>query len=620
MRRAAFIFGVGVLAVALGPMALATDNSAGTAPPFTCSNGIPGGVNCILTKKDLKDARKAFALGMKLEQQARLEDAFQEFDHASRMVPQNVQFLQARELVKAQIVFRHVQDGNVLLANNSRAEAAARFRAALDLDPDNQFARDRLAEAVRVPHVDGPPVLPSKLADTGEIHLEPKKDRVSFHFRGDARGLYTELGTSFGIAVQFDDSVQNRQVRFFVDDVDFVTALNLAGRVTKTMWAALDTHQMLVAADNPENHRTFDRMSLRTFAVPPHSTPQEVNDLITTLRNMFTLNFINSGQTGDTIEVRGPQDALEGCATLLKQLSSERPQVMLDIQIFQISHTFTRNIGMHVPNTFNLYNIPAAALVGLAGQNIQQLINQLISSGGINQAGSTALSGLLAQLGGGQSGIFSQPLATFGGGLTFSGLSLDHLSAALSVNESWVRSLSSATMRASQGNDATFHLGERYPIENASYAPIYNSAQISKVLGNQSYVPPFPSVSYEDLGLNIKVKPTVHSDNSVSLQLELEVRALTGASSNGVPVIANREYKGSIGVKDGEPAVVAGEMSKTDSYSMSGIPGLGYLPILNQAMVNNTKEEDFDELLIVIVPHILGNMMRSAPEIWISEK
>jgi len=620
MRRAASILGIGVLAVALGPMVHAGDDAAVTAPPFTCGNGIPGGVNCILTKKDIKDARKAFALGIKLEQQERLEDAFQEFDHASRMVPRNMQFLQARELVKAQIVFRHVQDGNALLANNSRAEAAAQFRAALDLDPDNQFARDRLAEAVRVPDVESPPVLPARLAGTGEIHLEPRKDRASFHFRGDARGLYTELGSSFGISVQFDDSVQNRQVRFFVDDVDFVTALNLAGRVTKTMWAALDTHQMLVAADNPENHRTFDRMSLRTFAVPPHSTPQEVNDLITTLRNMFTLNFINSGQTGDTIEVRGPEDALEGCATLLKQLSNERPQVMLDLQVFQISHDFTRNIGMHVPDTFNLYNIPAAALVGLGGQNIQQLINQLISSGGINQAGSTALSGLLAQLGGGQSGIFSQPLATFGGGLTFSGLSLDHLSAALSVNESWVRSLSSVTMRASQGNEATFHLGERYPIENASYAPIFNSAQISKVLGNQSYVPPFPSVSYEDLGLNIKVKPTVHSDGSVSLQLELEVRSLTGGSANGVPVIANREYKGSIGVKDGEPAVVAGEMSKTDSYSMSGIPGLGYLPVLNQAMVNNTKEVDYDELLIVIVPHILGNTMRSAPEIWISEK
>jgi len=286
----------------------------------------------------------------------------------------------------------------------------------------------------------------------------------------------------------------------------------------------------------------------------------------------------------------------------------------------QISHMLTRNIGLHIPNTFNLYNIPAAALIGLAGgQNIQQLINQLIASGGVNQLGSTALSGLLSQLGGQQSSIFNTPLATFGGGLTFEGLSLDQLAAQLSVNESWARSLEHVTMRAGQGTDATFHLGSRYPILNASYAPIYNSPQISQVLGNQSYVPPFPSVSYEDLGLQIKAKPTVHRDQSVSVQLELQVRSLTGQSANGVPVISNREYKASINLKNDEPAVVAGEVSRTDMYSMSGIPGLGAVPLLNQAMVNNTKSEDADELMIVITPHILADIDAMTPEIWLTQ-
>ncbi len=296
---------------------------------------------------------------------------------------------------------------------------------------------------------------------------------------------------------------------------------------------------------------------------------------------------------------------------------------MLDVQVIQVNHQLTRNIGVHIPNTFTMYNIPAVALAGLAGlggASLTDLINQLIASGGINQAGSTALSGLLAQLGGQGNSIFSQPLATFGGGLTFMGLSLDQFSAALSLNESWVRSLENMTMRASQGNDATFHLGTKYPILNASYAPIYNSAAISAVLGNQSYVPPFPSVSYEDLGLNLKAKPTVHGDGSVGLQLELQVRSLTGQSSDGIPVISNREYKGSINLKDGEPAVVAGEVSQTDTRSMSGIPGLGMVPVLNQAMVNNTKQSDNDELMIVITPHVLANFNRSTPEIWISEK
>jgi Flp pilus assembly secretin CpaC len=175
-------------------------------------------------------------------------------------------------------------------------------------------------------------------------------------------------------------------------------------------------------------------------------------------------------------------------------------------------------------------------------------------------------------------------------------------------------------IRASQGNDAKVHLGERYPIQNASYAPIYNSPQISAVLGNQSYVPPFPSVSYEDLGLSLTAKPTIHGDNSVSLHIELQVRSLTGESSNGVPVISNEEYQGNITLKDGEPAVVAGQVSRSDTLAMSGIPGLGYLPMLNQVMVDNTRQSETDELMIVITPHVLSNNDYSAPEIWISER
>jgi type II secretory pathway component GspD/PulD (secretin) len=341
------------------------------------------------------------------------------------------------------------------------------------------------------------------------------------------------------------------------------------------------------------------------------------------MRNILELRFISSGQTADTVEVRGPQPMLEACSKLLEQLRNERPQVMFDVRVYQISHQLTRNIGLHIPSTFNLYNIPAAALAGLAGlggQNIQQLINQLIASGGINQAGGSALSGLLAQLGGQQNSIFSQPLATFGGGLTFMGLSLDQFAAALSLNESWVRSLENMNIRASQGNDATFHLGQRYPILNASYAPVFNSPQISQVLGNQTYVPPFPSVSYEDLGLNVKVKPIIHGDSSVSLDLELQVRSLTGQSSDGIPVISNREYKGSINLKDGEPAVVAGEISQTDTLSMTGIPGLGAVPLLNQAMVNNTKQANTDELMVIITPHVVANFNRTTPEIWLSGK
>lgn len=609
------------LAAVLAVCTFASASDEASAPPIRCDNGLVGGVNCIPSAKDLKQAHAAYKRGLKLIHDQRPEDALAQFEDAARLDPQSVEFLRARELVKARFVFGHMQSGNALMAEDARLRAANEFRAALDLDPENQFAQERFADATRQSNLPGTPAAPSwRLTESVELHLEPANSVATFHFTGDVKSLFTQLGAAYGVKVQFDDSVQQRPVTFNIENVDFFTALRLACQVSKTMWTPLDAHQMMIAADTPANHKDYDRMSLRTFILPASSTPQETTEVVTILRNMFDLRFITSGLSNNTVELRGPPYALDACAKLLEQLDEAKPQVTLDIRVFQINHQLTRNIGLHIPDTFNMYNIPAAALAGLAGQNIQQLINQLIASGGINQAGSTGLAGLLSQLTGQQNSIFSQPLATFGGGLTFMGLSLDRFAAALSVNESWSRILDDMTLRALQGNEASFHLGERFPILNASYAPIFNSPQISQVLGNQTYVPPFPSVSYEDLGLSIKAKPIIHGDGSVTLHLEMQVRSLTGQSDNGVPIISNREYKGDVTLADGEPAFIAGEISRSDTISMSGIPGLGMVPALNMAMVSNTKQEDDDELMIAITPHVVSNFPRKTPEIWISER
>ena len=617
MRCALSILAACFLAILAVP--LFADDSTVSAPIISCGNGVPGGVNCIASKNDLKQAHTAYTHGLKLREHRNLEEALAQFDEATRLAPQNMLFLSARETTKSQLVFQHTERGDALLENAQREQAAAEFRAALNLDPDNAYTQERLAEALRDPAAPRLTGLSATLADSNEIHLQPKSERATFHYRGDVRGLFTELASAYGVKAQFDDSVVAKTVRFYVDDVDFFTALNLAGKVSKTMWTALDSHQVLIAANTAENHKQFDRMSLATFSVPGATTPQQVTEMVTSLRSICEFQKISTGQ-GGTLEVRAPQSTLRACTLLLNQLTSERPQVALDIEIYQISHNFTREIGMHIPNTFNLYNIPVAALAALGGQSIQSLVNQLISSGGINQAGSSTLSGLLAQLQNQQNGIFSQPLATFGGGKTFSGLSLDHLTVALSLNESWARSLSRVTLRSSQGNEATFHLGERYPILNASFAPIFNSPQISAVLGNQSFVPPFPSVSYEDLGLSLKAKPVIHGNGEVSMSLELQVRSLTGQGANGVPVISNQEYKGSIRLKDGEPAVVAGEITTNDQRTMVGLPIIASIPGFNQALTDNTRMKEDDELLIILTPHVLDFQRGATDEIWLSEK
>ncbi|HEV2729392.1 MAG TPA: hypothetical protein VGV15_05120, partial [Terriglobales bacterium] len=111
---------------------------------------------------------------------------------------------------------------------------------------------------------------------------------------------------------------------------------------------------------------------------------------------------------------------------------------------------------------------------------------------------------------------------------------------------------------------------------------------------------------------SMKAKPLVNGNLDVNLQLELQFRTLKGQSFNGVPVIANREYKGSITLSNGEPAVVAGSVSRTEQRSLNGIPGLGAVPVVNHIMVTNGKEVDEDELLIVITPRVISRGTQAA--------
>jgi tetratricopeptide (TPR) repeat protein len=598
----------------LAGVCLAADTLPSAAPSLCSNSG--GAPACHGPVKDLKAARQAFARALKLEKSHNLDQAFYEFEEAARLVPQNVEYLTAREITRQHLAGLHLERGNSDLLDGRQVEALAEFRTALNLDPQNEFAEQRITDALGpVPvHSAAPPQV---VASADSLTPKPIDGHHDIHYRGDSRGLLTAVAASFGLTVLFDDTFPGRHVRFDIEDADFATAMQAASAATKSFSVALEDTVLFVCADTPDNHKLYDRMGLRSFYISSGDPAKELNELVNSLRTLFEFKFVSLNAASSTITVRGPQAALEAATQFLGQLNSPRPEVMLDLKVFQVSHTYARSIGLHVPDTFNLFNIPVAALAALGGQNIQSLINQLVSSGGINQAGNQTISALLAQLQGQQNSIFSQPLATFGGGITFMGLSLDRLAAALSMNESSVQELDHVQLRASQEKDATFKLGSRYPILNASFAPIYNSSAISKVLGNQSYTSAFPSVSYEDIGLTLKAKPLVHNNSEVALELEIQFRTLGSTNTNGIPDILNREYKGGILLKEGEPAVVAGMLTQSDQKSLSGLPLFSTMPALGVLTSQTSKQEENDELLILITPHVVRSPERTeAPEIW----
>jgi hypothetical protein len=609
-----------VAIVAFAVAALAADEPQNLAV-LPCPQAAASDPACNPSKADLKKSRIAFSKALKLQKAELFDEAYVEFDTAARLVPKNLEYVTALAMVRQQLVFDHLQRGNDDLTNGKMVEAQAEFRSASNLDPQNEFAQQRLRDSLTewAAPINGTPRV---VAESLEVQVVPSAERHDFHFRGDSRALLTEVASAFGVSAEFDDSIQSKRVHFEIESVDFYTAMRTACEVTATFWVPLSEKQIFLARDNSENHRQFDHMAMRTFYLPQVTTPQELNEMMTLMRTIFDIRFVAQQPQTGMLVVRAPARALDAVTALLENLGGSRPQVMLDIQVFEIDHQLTRDMGIHIPNNFNLFNIPAGAIAALTGalgggQNIGSLINSLISSGGINQANSQGIAGLLAQLQGQQNSIFSQPLATFGGGLTLMGLSLDTLSAQLSLNESWVKTLEHSTLRAAQGNEATFRMGSRYPILNASFAPVFNTPAIASVLQNGSFQAPFPSFTYEDLGLTFKVKPTIYTNSDVGLTFEMDFRTLAGQSINGVPVIANREYKGNITLVDGEPAVVAGSITQSEQLSLNGIPGLGAIPGINKVMVSNSKMDETDELLVVITPHVVDLIPGQSTEVWL---
>jgi hypothetical protein len=554
--------------------------------------------------KDVAQAKRQFKAGVKLKSSGNLNAAFEKFALAAELAPHNVEYLTARELTRQQLVMQALKHGNQAMLDHDEIVAMADFRRALEFDSTNEYALQRLRDSMPL---DEEPLSQNMrvVERSTPIEMQPAATHHDFHYRGDAKALLTQVAQAYGITAQFDDSVQQQRVRFDIEDVNFATAMEVVTRVTKTFWVPLSAKQILFAADTIENRRNYQRMALRTFYLPDLATDQELTEMTNSLRVLLNLRYIGADKAQSTISVRAEEAVVEAAGQLLESLAGGRPEVLLDMRVYEISSSFLRQLGTTPPAQFNLFNISPALIAGL-GQNSQNLINQLIASGGINQANSTAIQALLASLSSQASSILSTPFATFGGGATLFGLSGGTgTTVTVNLNESDVRSLEHATLRASQNNAAVFKVGERYPIINATFAPIYNSSAISQVIGNQSYIAPFPSFNFEDLGLNLKATPIIHADRDVTLKLELNIRSLGAQTVNGIPIINNREYSGSITLKNGESSVMAGLISSADSRSIGGLPFLARVPGITYAASEHTKNNMEDDLLVVITPHIL---------------
>jgi general secretion pathway protein D len=168
------------------------------------------------------------------------------------------------------------------------------------------------------------------------------------------------------------------------------------------------------------------------------------------------------------------------------------------------------------------------------------------------------------------------------------------------LTDSSTKILQNPRIRASDGQEATLKIGEKLPVATGSYQTGAATAIVSSLVNTQ--------FQYLDVGVNIKVKPTVHYDRDVTLKLTIEVSSQNGTANLGginQPIITQRTVDQTIRLKEGEANILGGILQKQTSNSLSGTPGLAQVPILKYIFSSNDKTINDDEIVFLLIPHLV---------------
>jgi Flp pilus assembly secretin CpaC len=127
---------------------------------------------------------------------------------------------------------------------------------------------------------------------------------------------------------------------------------------------------------------------------------------------------------------------------------------------------------------------------------------------------------------------------------------------------------------------------------------------------------PYPSVEYLDLGVKLKATPRLHADNEVTLQLSMEIRALSGNSLNDIPIVSNRTVEQTVRLRENESTLLSGFEDVEADHGENGLPGISTLPGMNVILGDLTRTDNDDEVLILITPKRLQPTERKDTELY----
>ncbi|MDE3104170.1 MAG: tetratricopeptide repeat protein [Acidobacteriota bacterium] len=532
--------------------------------------------------------------GAQAEARDDYDAAYQDYLEAQRRKPRDLRYKADLERMRFQAAVAHVNRGRVLRQSGDPNGALAEFSRALAIDPGNQAAQQELGLLQQAAQPAPPPPAPEAdealagqrqtLSDlssvSGPVRLRPvSNEPITLHMVEDVKVIYQAIGKAAGLNVLFDPDFQSKRIPIDLTSVSLSDALRIVGTVGGAFYKPVTQNTIFVANNNRTKHTDLDELAVQTFYLTNATQQNDANEVTTAIRNLLDPSVkVYPVLSQNAIVMRATPDQLLLAQKLLNDLDRTRPEVVVDVAVLEVSRDKIRNLGITLPQSVTI--TPQASPTATSSTSSSSTTTSTTSAFTLNTLAHTNANNYAVSI---------------------SGATLNAL-----LSDADTRILQNPRIRATDGQRAQLKIGSKIPIATGSY-----NAGVSTGIASIGVQTQF---TYQDVGVNIDMTPTVHYDREITLKMKIEVSSQTGSVTiSGVtePIIGQNVTDQVIQLKEGEPSILAGLVQTTDSKNVSGTPFLGEIPFLKYFFSSQNKETQRNEIVFLMIPHIVRESVLS---------
>jgi general secretion pathway protein D len=530
--------------------------------------------------------------GNKAEALKDYDTALDYYNKALQASPNNTEYKLKAARARFEAGQWHVDQGRRFRDQANLELALAEFRKAQMIDPASAVAQQEVKatmDAINAKQGVAQNAAPASVNPeepklmAGPPQVQPlSRAPISMKATNDSKAVFEAIGKLAGLTVIFDPDLTSRRISVELTNVTLEQALNITALQSKAFWRPVTSNIIFVVPDQPQKRKDYEEEVVKTFYLRNTVLPQELTEIVTSIRQLLDLRRVQQINAQNAIVIRDTPDRVMLAAKIIDDIDKAKPEVVIQVAVMEARRDRVRNIGIAPPTSISASFANPGTTTTTSGSS-----------------SSTPTSNPAATIG----QLISDP-HVFSNGYS---VTMPGATASFLMTDTSTQILDDPEIRVVDGQTAKLRIGDRIPVATGSFQAGIGVGSTGTGAG---VVNPLVNTQFQylDVGVNVDVTPRIHPDHEISMKVNVVVSSQTGSTNIGginQPIISQRSIEHDIRLKDGEVNILGGLIEQTDTTTINGWPGFSSVPLFRHLFSSDNVEHEKDEILIVLIPHIV---------------